>query len=75
MRAGRSPTRTPQSQSKGRSKSTDRTLEAALRVANEEREFYKQEYLNLVRATSTCSYNIKIDKLTKLFNILTSHKS
>ena len=55
MRASRSPTRTPQSQGKGRSKSTDRTLEAALRVANEEREFYKQEYLNLVSAASVCA--------------------
>jgi len=43
-RAARSPSRSPV---KGRTKSTGR-LESAVQVANEERDFYKEEYLRLV---------------------------
>jgi len=43
-RAARSPSRSPV---KGRTKSTGR-LESAMQVANEERDFYKEEYLRLV---------------------------
>ncbi|KAF6026416.1 CEP135 [Bugula neritina] len=47
-RAARSPSRSPV---KGRTKSTGR-LESAMQVANEERDFYKEEYLRLKSQTS-----------------------